>query len=498
MENSSNAIKVLTIPSATNGKLRALRDERLNIPEQLDILVSIAREGTDTSFQGRLQNVSKTGLGLSLSEKQIFSENQILDIKILFQNTYLYTGQAKVINSQLKGETNLLGLFLLEENSILASVQIQIDKFIHRDSEIQEPNKRLLHAQEIKSDFKQLSSDLFVYLIDIKNFLESEHEKNASCARDSIELEELDIQTVDLAFESFSPQIYRTYHQFNSIVKGFSNEEHELHKRYFQAIFHSLLIDSPFARRTFDKPLGYAGDYGLMVMLYEYKDLGDNIFDKFYHRITCNEPAALANMNRVEYLSEKIIDFCNTTDKEEIKISSIACGPAKEIELFLQKSLHKLNNKKITINCFDQEGSSLSYSKRRTSQILKDNNDIKVYYYQSDAIIGVIRKGAVSKEVEGSDIIICAGLFDYLSDRVSKKLISAYHRLLSKDGIALIGNVSNQNPSEFHMSYLGDWNLILRSKEDLVELCSELEDSNKKISVHGEELDLNLFLKIEK
>jgi len=33
MENSSNAIKVLTIPSATNGKLRALRDERLNIPE---------------------------------------------------------------------------------------------------------------------------------------------------------------------------------------------------------------------------------------------------------------------------------------------------------------------------------------------------------------------------------------------------------------------------------------------------------------------------------
>jgi len=71
------------------------------------------------------------------------------------------------------------------------------------------------------------------------------------------------------------------------------------------------------------------------------------------------------------------------------------------------------------------------------------------------------------------DLIYSAGLFDYLSDRAGRRLISAASRMAATNGRLCIANFAPTPMSIGYMESAMDWKLRYRSESDLLRLVSD-------------------------
>jgi len=63
--------------------------------------------------------------------------------------------------------------------------------------------------------------------------------------------------------------------------------------------------------------------------------------------------------------------------------------------------------------------------------------------------------------------VYCAGLFDYLSDKVCTRLLQHFAGRVGGGGRLLVTNVHANNPGKFGMEHLLEWHLIYRNEESL-------------------------------
>ena len=55
---------------------------------------------------------------------------------------------------------------------------------------------------------------------------------------------------------------------FSSLVSGLAEDEHPIYRSYYKSQVLPLLEHSPLLRRAHTKPLGYAGDYEMVNMMF--------------------------------------------------------------------------------------------------------------------------------------------------------------------------------------------------------------------------------------
>jgi len=72
------------------------------------------------------------------------------------------------------------------------------------------------------------------------------------------------------------------------------------------------------------------------------------------------------------------------------------------------------------------------------------------------------------------DFVYCAGLFDYLSDRVCARLIRLFYEWLVPNGRVLVTNMHIEKSSRYILEYLADWYLIYRDETAMSELVPKL------------------------
>ncbi|MCB0392934.1 MAG: hypothetical protein KDD25_00150 [Bdellovibrionales bacterium] len=469
------------------------REQRIDLPSSLNC-VAVSKSFEDREYQ--LINCSMFGaqlVGPKCDDHYVSS--LIESVTLMIEGAIVYSGPTVVVNVREQDERHVvLGLSLIGDPIDLNRVDaiVQSDSFY---DEIKKTKSTLKIAELVDPNFKICIADLNTLFQDLKELLLIEEKRidDLDCqAEKKLRLKE---QVVTLAHSLYSQDFHNLFEKFREITNKFSREEHLIHKRYFRSNFLSIILGTPFTNRAFKKPLGYAGDFGLMTMFYEYDDSGADLFFKFFHRLACNEPAALANKNRVYYLSEEFGKIADGFDR--LKISNIACGPAKEIELFIASN-ESIKNKEIELILIDQETRALDWANQRIKKIAPRSTKIKKY--AEDAVLGLLRNKDYAMEIDGSNIIVSAGLFDYLSDKLASRLIWNLVERLSPGGHLIIGNVSPRNPDVFTMSYFMEWELILRDENALKALIPEelKQKHNLNVSVHSEDLGINLFLHVTK
>ena len=94
------------------------------------------------------------------------------------------------------------------------------------------------------------------------------------------------------------------------------------------------------------------------------------------------------------------------------------------------------------------------------------------------------------------DVIYCAGLCDYLTDRACRLLVQAIAALLTPGGALFITNVAEGNPVRSTMEYLLEWFLHHRKAGDLSTLLRHelLQD----VSVSTDSTGVNLFAELRR
>ncbi len=112
------------------------------------------------------------------------------------------------------------------------------------------------------------------------------------------------------------------------------------------------------------------------------------------------------------------------------------------------------------------------------------------------SVAQVIKSGA-RNIVPEYDVVYCAGLFDYLPDRVCQQLMNMFYGMLAPGGLLLVTNVDNSNPIRNIMAYIFEWRLIERNAAGMELLTPDAADpDNVKITADG--TACNVFLEIRK
>lgn len=494
----SNSAKMNQVESDT--KINIFREKRIEIPENIESKVII--EIDHTEMVGKVKNISEFGVRVLFSNPSILltTNTNINIISVDLDGTLIYKGSCKIVDDKESDGILSAGFFLKGSQINLENVKSLLTINDKKDSFLKQ-NEALDLAEHIQTEFKVLCSDLVHLFTKIRETLDHE-DKKIKLIKDNKDFYDSIVEhTTELAMALFADKIRKSFEKFENVVKDFDSSQHLIHKTYFRSIFHPILLNTPFVQRAYEKPLGYAGDYGLMLMFYEFNNMGNSLFDQFIHKYACNEPSAVANQNRVKFLSTLLAtDIIKAkTTNQNFKITSVACGPAMEMRLTIEKLLANGFDKKIDLILLDQESEALDYSQKKIKLAANGSENIKCIPIKDDAVMGIIKKANFSRLLDNSNAIVSAGLFDYLSDRVSTKMIERLYEKLIPGGILLIGNVSDISPDRFSMNYLMEWNLFLRSPECLKKLVPKtIIEQGAKVEVIHEPLGINLFLRIKK
>ncbi len=267
-------------------------------------------------------------------------------------------------------------------------------------------------------------------------------------------------------------------------VESESHLEKEIGAFVFRETF-PLFTLSNMADRTFSKPRGYAGDFFTIEMIYEDRADGQGRLGPYIDRWVLDRPSARAVKNRRGFLAQMIHSVASgCSDEEPLAITSLACGPAREIFDILEAG--QVSN--IRATCVDIDHEALAYAAGLAEQRGVTQN---VTFVQDNVVRMSLGRGKVT--IPPQKLIYSIGLIDYLQDDLVVKLIDWSHDHLVQGGTLVLGNFDISNPNKAYMDHVLEWVLIHRSAEQLIELFSRSKFGGSRVSVEAEASGINLF-----
>jgi extracellular factor (EF) 3-hydroxypalmitic acid methyl ester biosynthesis protein len=227
-----------------------------------------------------------------------------------------------------------------------------------------------------------------------------------------------------------------------------------------------LLHTDPFTHHAYSKPRGYPGDAELLDFIYEPQAalpqdaIGNEIF-----AYTTNAAAPRAVRHRGDAIAN-LVDTVAEELRQPPRVLSVACGHLREVRL--SKAL--VAGKVAEWLAIDQDEKSLDV-------INRDYGHLAV----------TTRHGSVKQILVrglndwGFDLIYAAGLFDYLSQPVGRRLCDVLFAALNPGGRLLVPNFMPGIKDAGYMEAFMDWFLIYRTEAQVRDLTfgiptSELSD----------------------
>jgi len=278
---------------------------------------------------------------------------------------------------------------------------------------------------------------------------------------------------------SIKPQILSVLDKHFSTIWDFlksqgyleDKRQYNLYRSYYFEKLSPLLYLPEVNRHIYDKPLGYSGDFITMNYIYDYHDstgnfLGDTSFEMLINNYTCSIPIATSNIRRKDFFKSKLLECYH---QRKNNVVSIACGPIREFFELLDQGM--IGND-LNFKCFDFETKVFEYIENKLHTY--SGPKIKINFIKGN-VLSLIKDTELQNQIKDSDFIYCAGLFDYLGDRICKCLLKILFESLNEEGEVIVCNASEEGSSHrAYYDFLGGWNLIYRKKEDLLYWCKEI------------------------
>jgi extracellular factor (EF) 3-hydroxypalmitic acid methyl ester biosynthesis protein len=417
--------------------------------------------------------------------------------KIIVSGKILYSGRGIVSNLVNTGIVLVCEASLDEDNWLdveLLSPALQVERLSEEfDRLVGEWNK----VEQITPELKIIVSDMQTLLSDMRRWLEQvELAVRSSSPAERVKLELTIIEKLNTLV---LPTTQKLFERFEAIAGQVKAEVVGVHRAYARRQLHPLILCSPFVHRTYSKPLGYAGDHEMVNMILGDADNGSSLFAKVLNSNFVGMAPAEAHRNRVIYLT----DMLGKETRRKVKLGqnnrvfNLGCGPAKEVQNFLsfddlcdRSELYLLDFNDETLDLTGKNLADIKMKHRRTTRVQM----IKRSVHQ------ILKEGAKIGETEGGnryDVVYCAGLFDYLSDRICRRLLEIFYEMVAPEGLLVATNVDACNPARYVMEYFMEWHLIYRNKEQFLALAPQLappENCQVKMDATG----ANIFLEVRK
>ncbi len=449
-------------------------------------------------IQASLLNLNRYSASLEVyNPYSIMQLSEVLqDFQIKASGKLIYEGEAVVTGIVNTGvlvvcEVSLSGQWF----DIDLSKRIE-DKDSKLDLNFSEYLTSWKEIHQLSNDFKLVVGDMQSVLIGVERWVNEIELSVKSLNEEKREIEERKI--LNAIKDQFGLEFLPQMDKLEVIAKTIKPSEINSYKYYIRKHLHPLILCAPFTFRTFQKPLGYAGDYEMVAMMMRDSFEGSSMYAKLVNSAFLEMAPVIAHRNRITFLQNAIRSSVknNATESESAKILNLGCGPAREIQQFIELDAES-NRADFTLLDFNAE--TLQYTSSTLAKIIKSHNrDTQIKYIERSVnqLLRQSNRGDIDMEWESFDLVYCAGLFDYLSQKVCKKLVDLFYRLIKPGGKVIVTNVSKDNPRIGSMELLLEWNLIYRHNIGMLDLIPKSMGVTHELTADA--TGVNLFLEINK
>jgi extracellular factor (EF) 3-hydroxypalmitic acid methyl ester biosynthesis protein len=353
-------------------------------------------------------------------------------------------------------------------------------------------------SRAVLPDFKVAVADFQTLLLDLRRWmdqLELGVRSEAGGVRTDKE------RGVLLELESrMLPDIGSWMDRFDEVADQVREEFRPAHRAYARRQLHPLVLCAPFVYRTYQKPLGYAGDYEMVNMILRDPHEGATMFAKLVNVCFLNNPPAAAHRNRIKYLKRTLARETRRVIARgrRAKVLNLGCGPAREVVDFM---VEDAASDLADFQLFDFNPQTLDYT--RTSLLeTRARHARRTGINLTEKSINALLKEGVKSQAGAAggeyDLVYCAGLYDYVSDRICRRLNELFYNLLAPGGLMVVTNVDASKPFRHSMDYLLEWHLIYRNQAQMTEIAPSVPDPAGQVHVDADPTRVNLFLEVRK
>ncbi|MFW6118783.1 MAG: class I SAM-dependent methyltransferase [Planctomycetota bacterium] len=412
------------------------------------------------------------------------------DFKIMRRGRTVYSGRAVASNLVATGLMLIVSATLVDPWSDLTGLQPgeglreEVESFISDwETDYQLRDGYQLAVTNISAFLSELNRWLQEFVL--MSGVGEEDEEAAQRAR------EVAAELMD----PLVPKMKNLFGHFEEAAEQIPPEETVPHKAFAQRELHPLLLCSPFIYRTFTKPLGYAGDYEMVNMILRDPLQGPNTYARIMNVFTLQRAPAEAHRNRIEMLFEILRTEAEkaAAENRQLNILNVGCGPAAEVERFVRSDSL---SERCSIELLDFNRETLDYARDVLHKAARESDSKPDLNYVHRSIHHLLKQSARRDATPEPqyDLVYCAGLFDYLSDRICERLVELFYAWTNPGGLLVTTNVHTNNPIRYYMEYLLEWHLNYRDEVDLLEMAPQ----GSTPRVYTDSTGVNVFLEIKK
>ena len=221
---------------------------------------------------------------------------------------------------------------------------------------------------------------------------------------------------------------------------------------------HRLLLESPFTKRAYEKPRGYAGDAVLMDLIYGTATPGMDLspLGGMLYGYEFDSPCFVSVRTRRAILAREI-DLVAAANPHP-RVRSVASGRLREIEWSRAArsgaaAIIALDQDRDSLGCIDRQ-----YQRYRVSTM-------------PGTVVDLVRR---SVKLADFDLVYSAGLYDYLADDLARALTASLFRMLRPGGRLLIANFTPATQDAAFMEVFMDWRLVYRRPDEVRSLADSI------------------------
>jgi len=252
-------------------------------------------------------------------------------------------------------------------------------------------------------------------------------------------------------------------------------EDSVMHRNFAQTALHPLLLRAPFVYRTFAKPMGYAGDYEMVNQILADPRQGNSTYFQIINAFFLKAAVAQAHRNRIGILVDYLKRAAELArrEKRQVRILNVGCGPAVEIQRFIEQDPHPQS---LAFTLLDFSEPTLDYTRACIARATQSTGKTASVEFVNESVHQLLKRATRREDsLDNSvfDFVYCAGLFDYLSDKVCSRLLQYFVARTRPGGSVMVTNVHSGNPQKFVMEHLLEWHLIYRDEAGLEAVLPE-------------------------
>ncbi|MCX8044990.1 MAG: PilZ domain-containing protein [Desulfobacterota bacterium] len=262
-------------------------------------------------------------------------------------------------------------------------------------------------------------------------------------------------------------------------------------KQRVRLVLGYFLYQSTVFKRGFEKPRGYPGDYQMLEIVYNNREVSQGI-GAYIDRYGLEVPYAVAIRLRKDTMRDILKEYLNTSTEPALKILNLASGGCREIRELCEQQLSYAGV--VDLYCIDQDDAALDFSRQALSAL--DNGCLHVHLVKGN----IVRLEDIDLGTDNSfDLIYSIGIADYLQDRMLMKIFRDSYNKLKVGGRLIVAYKDKERHKPVALNWYGDWYFIPRNEEELIRLAQEaIGKDNISVSVIREPSGVIFFADIKK